>query len=239
MEAQAQAEPQQEPRKVSIIADHRERRTMAFEWLGTYGAEILEKQLDVGDYIVSERVGIERKTVDDFLECIINQRLFRQLEMMSSSFPKPVLIIEGDQRSLFLSRNIHPNTIHGALSSVAVDHGIPIIWTDGPKATAAQIFWTACREQRAGAGEPAARVCKKSSTLAAKQEFLVAGLPSVNSVLGRRLLDRFGSVSRIFSLTEEELMAVRGIGEKKAREIWCLLNAGYASREGKPRQPQS
>jgi len=228
------AGPQQESGKesarISIIADHREKRTKTCEWLRTFDAEIIEKQLDVADYIVSDRVGIERKTVADFLVSLMNQRLFKQMENMASSFERPVVILEGDPKMLFLSRNIHPNTIHGALSSIAVDHGIPIIWTDSPKSTAAQIFWTAYREQGKERRGLQARVCKKTKNAAQQQEFLVAGLPDINSVLGRRMLREFKTVRNVFSLTEEELKRIDGIGDKKARKIWCLLNSGYEEK---------
>ncbi len=213
--------------RISIIADHREKRTKTCEWLRTFDARIIEKQLDVADYIVSDRVGIERKTVSDLLESVLNQRLFRQLEDLSSSFDRPLLIVEGDQKMLFSARNIHPNTVHGVLSSITLDYGIPMIWTHSPKVTAAQIYWTACREQGKGKRGLQARVCKKAKSLAQQQQFLVAGLPSVNSVLSRRLLHEFGTVRGVFGLGEEELKKVHGIGKKKARDIWCILNSEY------------
>jgi Fanconi anemia group M protein len=59
------------------------------------------------------------------------------------------------------------------------------------------------------------------------QEFLVAGLPHINTKLSRRLLQHFGSVKKVFSAKEEQLMRVDGIGKEKARKIWCLLNEKY------------
>ena len=185
--------------RVCIIADHRERRTRTFEWIRSFGAEITEKQLDVADYIVSETVGIERKTVDDFLSSLLNKRLFNQMDSLSSSFQRPLLIVEGDQQMLFSSRNIHPNAIHGALSSITLDYRVPIIWTNSPKLTASQIYWTGYREQLKGPNGISARVCKKTKDDKALQEFLVAGLPKVNTKLSRRLLSEFGSVRNVFS----------------------------------------
>jgi ERCC4-type nuclease len=216
-------------KRVEIIADHREKRTKTCEWLRTFDAEIIEKQLDVADYIVSESVGIERKTTDDFLSCIMNQRLFSQMEKLSESFERPLLIIEGDQQALFSSRNIHPNSIHGALSSITLDYKIPIIWTHTPKLTAAQIYWTGYREQIKGRKGLSARVCRKIKDARELQVFLVAGLPSVNTTLSRRLLEEFGSVREVFGASEEQLMNVEGIGKKKAREIWFILNGEYGS----------
>jgi len=213
--------------KISIIADKREKRTKTCAWLHSFDARIIEKQLDVADYIVSDRVGIERKTVQDFLQSVLDQRLFRQLEDLSASFAKPLLILEGDQKMLFLARNIHPNTIHGVLSSITLDYGIPIIWTHSPKVTAAQIYWMACREQGKEKRGLQTRVCKKTKNMVQQQQFLVAGLPNINSVLSKRLLKEFKTVKRVFSLDEEEIKKVAGIGEKKAKNISRLLNSEY------------
>ena len=212
---------------ISIIADHRERKTKTCEWLRTYDAKIIEQQLEVADYIVSDRVGIERKTVNDLLQSVIDQRLFRQLERMAGTFERPLLIVEGEQKTLFSARNIHPNTIHGVLSSITLDYGIPIIWTHSPKVTAAQIFWTACREQGDAGRGLQTRVCKKRNSTPKQQEYLVAGIPNVNSVLSKRLLREFGTVKKVFSLKECDIMKVDGIGKKKAKSICCLLNAEY------------
>ncbi len=216
-------------RRVEIIADHREKGTKTFEWLKTFDADVREEQLDVADYIVSEHIGIERKTVSDFLTSFFDQRLFGQLEKMAESFEKPLLIIEGDPSMLFESRNVHPNSIHGVLSFIALDQRIPIIWTHSPKMTAAQIYWIAYREQVKKSDRLQARVCKKSKSAKDHQEFIVAGLPKVNSMLSKRLLEEFGTVKRVFSANEKKLMKVNGIGKKKANEIWCLLNRKYES----------
>ncbi|UCD02966.1 MAG: hypothetical protein JSV63_04255 [Candidatus Aenigmatarchaeota archaeon] len=214
-------------KKVEIIADHRERKTKTYEWLKTFNVNISEKQLDVADYIVSDGIGIERKTIDDFLTSFFNQRLFEQLEKMAESFEKPLLIIEGDPNMLFEARNVHPNSIHGILSFITLDHKIPIIWTQNPKVTASQIYWIGHREQIKKSDRVQARVCKKSKNSKDQQEFIVSGLPKINSVISRRLLKEFGTVKKVFSAKEDKLMKVEGIGKKKASEIWCLLNEKY------------
>lgn len=214
-------------KKVEIIADHREKGSRTFEWLKTFDADIKEEQLDVADYIVSDKIGIERKTVDDFLTSFFNQRLFEQLEKLTSTFEKPLMIIEGDPVMLFESRKVHPNSIHGVLSNITLDYGVPIIWSHSPKVSASQIYWIGHREQIKKSDRVQSRVCKRNKTAKDHQEFLVSGLPNVNSKLSKRLLEDFGSVKRIFSAKEERLMKVSGIGKKKANEIWCILNEKY------------
>src|SRR3989338_3795760 len=87
-----------------------------------------EKQLAVGDYLLSKRVAVERKTSSDFLSSLTDGRLFKQIEELKSNFRSPLLIIEGN--GLFNSdRKIHPNAIRGALASIALDYGLPILFT--------------------------------------------------------------------------------------------------------------
>lgn len=220
-------------KKVEIIADHREKGTKTYEWLSSFDVNISDKQLDVADYIVSEHIGIERKTVDDFLTSFFNQRLFEQLEKMAESFEKPLLIIEGNPSMLFESRNVHPNSIHGVLSFITLDHKIPIIWSHSPKVTASQIYWIGHREQIKKSNHLHARVCKRNKNTQEHQKFIVSGLPNINSVISRRLLKEFGTVKRVFSAKEERLTKVEGIGKKKANDIWCLLNDKYEEKPGK------
>lgn len=52
-------------------------------------------------------------------------------------------------------------------------------------------------------------------------------MPYVNTTLARRLLERFGSVEKVFTASIEELTGVQGIGEKIAKEIREVIEADY------------
>ncbi len=211
---------------VRIFADHRESASNVNKHLEELGADVICRQLSVGDYILSERVCVERKTTSDFLGSMMNQRLFRQLEEISSNFDSPVLIMEGSPSNLFCN-GIHPNAVRGALSSISIDYRIPMLWTQNPKETAAQIYRMAHREQIGKTTEVSVRGAKKPADTSRLQEFIVAGLPSINSRLSARLLERFGSVRGVFSATHEELMEIDKIGDKKAKQILDIMNMKY------------
>lgn len=217
--------------RVVILADHRELSSNVTRHLKGHDAEIRETQLKVGDYIVSERVAVERKAIPDFLQSIIDQRLFRQMEELADSYEKPVLILEGNPEMLFLERNMHANTVRGVLSSIAIDYRIPIIWTHNSKETAAQIYWMAYREQVGESKGLQIRCNKKVASLPQQQEFLVAGLPNISNVLSKRLLKHFGTVRDVYDATPEELMKVEGVGKEKAKRIWDLINSGYQEKD--------
>ncbi|MDD4487077.1 MAG: DEAD/DEAH box helicase, partial [Methanothrix soehngenii] len=130
-----------------IYVDPRE-RGMA-KLLEGRGAEVTLKNLEVGDYVVSDRVAIERKTAQDFVASIIDpeRNLFRQVADLARSYERPVLILEG--RDLY-SRQVSASSIQGALASVAVDYGVPIIPTEDQEDTASVITMLAARERREG-----------------------------------------------------------------------------------------
>ncbi|HLD57477.1 MAG TPA: ERCC4 domain-containing protein [archaeon] len=213
--------------KITVFADHRE-NNMVPAYIKEYGADVVLKQLKVADYICSDRVAIEKKSSSDFLQSIINQRIFKQMEEIADSFERPLLVLEGNPEMLFFERKIHPNTIRGVLSSIAIDYKVPIIWTSNPKETAGMIYWIAKREQDHEKRGLQIRAKIKTETPQNHQEFLVAGLPLVSNVLSKKLLKKFKTVKKVFAASQKQLQKVEGIGEEKAKKIWEILNMGYA-----------
>jgi Fanconi anemia group M protein len=214
-------------RRVRIIADHREEASGVIEELRGLGVNLEVCQLKVGDFILSDRVGVERKSVDDFLQSIVDKRLMPQAQMLRETFERPVLIIEG--KGLYNRRAIHPNAISGTLAALAVDVGIPIIPTVDEKETALILVAIARREQISEKREVAVRGEPKKFSLPECQRFIVEGLPGVSAVLAKRLLEHFGTVERVMCASEQELQQVDGIGREKAREIRRVLTAIYSS----------
>ncbi|NOZ81999.1 MAG: hypothetical protein GXO63_02505 [Candidatus Micrarchaeota archaeon] len=206
---------------VKIIADYRECTDVLSE-LEKLGCEVTRKNLPVGDYVCSERVCVERKTFDDFLRSLIDGRLFEQARKLKEEFARPILVIEGP----FLIERIHINAIFGALASLSVDYGIPIIRFSTPEETARFIFSVARREQIKDRKPVALRRLKPTS-LTDQQLFLVSGLPDVNSVLASRLLTTFRTPREIFLASTKELRSVRGIGKSKAERIKKVLDTEY------------
>jgi DNA excision repair protein ERCC-4 len=79
-----------------IVVDERERRSGIPDLLRQAGALIDFAQLKVGDYVVSPKTAIERKTIQDLLNSIYDGRLFVQCSQLNEHYAKPVLIVEGN-----------------------------------------------------------------------------------------------------------------------------------------------
>jgi len=213
---------EEEEDSLTVIADDRENKIL--KKLSKMDVELEQERLDVADFLVSDRTAVERKKAEDFVDSLVDQRLFEQVTELQQ-FDRPVILIEG--KDLYSHRNIHPNAIRGALASIAIDHQVPIIWTNDRQETADTLRSLAKREQDEGDRDVSVRGSKTGSTENDLQEFVVAGLPNVNSKLAVRLLEEFGSIEDIFTASEKDLKDVEGIGDKKAEAIRDLIEREY------------
>ena len=106
-----------------------------------------------------------------------------------------------------------------------------MLFSNDARETAQFIYLIAKREQEERKKEVSLRGEKKALTLGERQRLIVEGLPNVSATLAKRLLKHFGSVESVFTATEEELMEVEGIGEKKAKEIRRVITAPYVEED--------
>ncbi len=213
--------------KLYVYVDHRERNSGIAKKLSEMGVTVDVKQMQVADFLVSEKVCIERKTIKDFLQSLIDGRLMTQMSEMARNFENPILMIEGDPATMYTERNINPNAIRGAIASIAVNFGIPLIYTTGPEDTAAFVYTLAKREQEGTTKEIALRGEKRAMSLNEWQRFIVESFPNVSSVLAKRLLKHFGSVEAVLLAQEKELQEVEGVGDKKAKRIREIIREKY------------
>jgi Fanconi anemia group M protein len=208
--------------EIIVIADDRENSVA--KKLSKMDITVRKNRLDVADFLVSERTAVERKSASDFVDSLVDQRLFSQMPDLQQ-FENPVIIIEGDD--LYSHRQIHPNAIRGALASIAIDHGIPILWTDNEENTADMLETLAKREQEENDRTVSIRGTRSIKSEKELQQFVVAGLPDVNTKLAERLLEELGSIQAVFTASNSELMEVEGIGEKTADNIRTLIQRDY------------
>ncbi len=212
--------------KVTVFVDNRERASgITRELMTNSDIQIKPMQLPVGDFLISEKVVIERKSASDFVQSIIDGRLFEQAQSLKNNFRNPIFLIEGED--LYSVRNVHPNAIRGALAAIAIDFAIPIIWSKGIEDSAGIITMFAKREQEDKKQNIRLRGDKKAMTDKDQQEFLVSGLPGVGGLLAKDLLKHFGTVEKVFSADERKLKEVEKIGPKKAKEIKRILTKEY------------
>ena len=215
---------------VTIVVDSRESASPVMRELARLNPSIKIESLATSDFILSDRVAVERKTVDDLASSIMDGRLFDQLITMRNSYQVPILVVEGERAAT--AREISSEALMGAVASVLIDYRIPLIWTRTPEETALLLFSIARREQIKERREPRIRAERKPFSVEELQEFIVASLPSIDAVRSRSLLRRFETVEKVFTASKEELSEVEGVGEKISERIREILTTKYTREEG-------
>jgi Fanconi anemia group M protein len=208
-----------------ITADDRETASKVVERLSTLGAEITLRRLERGDYAIGDRILVERKTVRDFVDTLVDRDLLGQLKDIADAAQRPVLIIEGTD-DIYAMRNIHPNAIRGALAAIAIDMGATVLFTRDAEETAQVLLVLAKREE----GERGDRKIHPHKTHRSEKEeieYIISSFPGVGIRNARLLLDHFGSIQAVANAAEEEIQGVSGIGEKTARRIAEIARRAY------------
>lgn len=211
--------------KLKLKVDRRESKVASI--ISKY-ADVEVTTLPLGD-IASENCIIERKDFQDFVNSMIDGRLFSQLTRMFRSDKPNFLFVHGAWE---IKRDVNWKQIAGAVASTLVRYGCPVLFfISDNKSTQWKYFDTAMYI--------AAKVCEKveqgkflKPRLAYKYKRRVAPLKvekvrklfSIPTIVAARLLKRFGSIKGICNASFEELYSVSGIGDVRAREILKSVN---------------
>ncbi|MBI2557880.1 DEAD/DEAH box helicase [Candidatus Woesearchaeota archaeon] len=212
--------------KLKVFADYREKGSGVIKELAENGVIVSMEKLDNADYVVSSRCGIEMKTVEDFVDSIIDGRLLQQIKNLKNNFERPIILIEGTQ-DIYGVRNVHHNSILGMMATIAVSYGIPIIQTRNFKETSALLQIVAKREQGEASKDFNLHADRKPASLKEQQEYFISSLPGINLTLAKPLLKHFKTIKKMLNASEEELQEVEKIGPLKAKQITDVVEQEY------------
>ena len=220
---------------MEIIADYREKKIILE--LSKKHIKVNTKSLISADFIIQSKtiedkevlVGIERKTIIDFLNSIIDKRIITQLIALKENFDISILIIEGEE-NIYQVRNFHPNSIRGMLSAIAIDLQIPVLYTKNEKDTTSYLETIAKRLQSKRKNISLLK-SRKPITQKELQEYIVESFPGVGPTLAKSLLKKFRSIKSIVNTNEKELQEVEKIGKKKAKSIKEILEKEYSQNQ--------
>jgi ERCC4-related helicase/ERCC4-type nuclease len=213
---------------VEIVVDQRELDSSIARDLSTReDCETRLETLAVGDYVLSDRVVVERKSVSDFLDTLTggDRSIFEQVGDAARHYARPVVLIEGED--LYGERNVHPNAIRGALASLAVDFGASVLRTTDESDTADLLHVIAGREQEVADREVSVHGEKGAKTLDEQQEYVVSSIADIGPVTARALLEAFGTVEGVMIANEADLQDVSGVGEVTAERIREVVSSDY------------
>jgi len=211
---------------LTIAIDHREDEQFV-TFLKSLGAHVDRKVLDVGDFLCSARLVIERKTRTDFEQSIIDGRLFSQLPNLISNYERAVVVVEGTSDDGRINRN----ALLGAYAAIIADFGVSLIFTRNMEATAELVFHFAKHEQIAKKQPMRIYAKKKTHTPSQAVRAIIETFPMVGPKLAKALLNHFGTIKAISEATERDIASVPGVGKKKAKMIYNVIKYNYVDDE--------
>ena len=123
--------------KPTVVIDSAEHMGYRFERFTNWFSGSLRKRLKVGDYTIlgmEEEVAVERKTVPDLVNSIIQDRkdFIEKCERLSS-FKRKCIVIEGSLsviKTPYADSQAHPNAVLGSLLAAQERWEIPVYFLD-------------------------------------------------------------------------------------------------------------
>ncbi|CBQ73585.1 related to RAD1-component of the nucleotide excision repairosome [Sporisorium reilianum SRZ2] len=130
-----------------IIVDMREFRSSLPSMLHAADIQVIPCTLQVGDYVLTPTMCVERKSLSDLIQSFNSGRLYTQCELMCVHYQHPILLIEFDQDKSFSLKSVNDGKATGRSAGTELDiqaklvlltsafPRLRIIWSSSPYAT--------------------------------------------------------------------------------------------------------
>lgn len=209
---------------VVVAVDDRE-PTAVVEAVRTHAdVEAVEvHRLAAGDIVVGD-VGVERKTLDDYVNALVGRTapdLYDQIRRLSEAYPHPYLLLE-DELPADDDAGVPAAAVRGSAASITARHDTPVI----PCSDLVRLVDVAVRLGRKHVEAPSRPSVPDGSvtTLGAPTAKRMYGcIDGVGPDTAERLYDAYPTVAEIFDASPADLMRVEGIGPKRADSVYAAF----------------
>uniref|UniRef100_A0A8C9TMV2 DNA repair endonuclease XPF n=1 Tax=Scleropages formosus TaxID=113540 RepID=A0A8C9TMV2_SCLFO len=207
-----------------VIVDMREFRSELPSLLHRRGLDIEPVTLEVGDYILTADMCVERKSVSDLIGSLQSGRLYTQCLSMTRFYRRPVLLIEFDPAKPFslvarsdLRQEISANDVTSKLTLLTLHFPrLRLLWCPSPHVTA-ELF----EELKRGRPEPDAAAAQaitvESDTVTESANLYNPGtydfllrMPGVNTKNCHALIRNAGSLAELATFSQDRLADILG-----------------------------
>lgn len=209
---------------VTLYVDDREPAEMVDRLRQVKNLDVRVTTLETGDYLVHEKLVIERKTAADLVASVIEdrKRIFNQVERLVGSGIRFVLLVEGD---IYRETNMQLPAVNGLLSYLSVIPGVSIIPTLS-MTQSVYLMVTMIKHAVQGLGYDLGLRGSGPKDPALAASFVLEGIPGVSATTALALHRHFGSIQSICQASVAELLKVPGIGKVRAEIIFNTLRVG-------------
>ncbi|XP_076997871.1 DNA repair endonuclease XPF isoform X2 [Tamandua tetradactyla] len=229
----------------SIVVDVREFRSELPSLIHRRGIDIEPVTLEVGDYILTPEMCVERKSISDLIGSLNNGRLYSQCVAMSRYYQRPVLLIEFDPSKPFsltargaLHQEISSNDVSSKLTLLTLHFPrLRVLWCPSPHATA-ELFEELKQNKPQPDAATAMAITADSETLPGSekynpgpQDFLLK-MPGVNAKNCRSLMNHVENIAELATLSQDKLTSILG-NAANAKQLYDFIHTSYAEAVSK------
>ncbi|XP_071449641.1 DNA repair endonuclease XPF [Hetaerina americana] len=228
-------------KRSKVIVDMREFSSELPSIIHRRGMDVEPITLQVGDYILTKDICVERKSVSDLIGSLISGRLYNQATAMTRHYARPILLIEFDkdkpfvlQGKFYVSTDGRNTDVASRLQLLTIHFPrLRLVWSPSPYATA-ELF----DELKQGRDEPDAEVAatvglddgaSKMTSSSASVKFnsgiedFVGKLPGISTKNIHYVLSKGKSLDHLLSLSQSELGDMLG-NIKNGEALWRALH---------------
>ena len=223
---------------MELIIDSREKSDFSSEVIrkaNRINVSNKKEWLEVGDYVIGDAC-FEAKSAQDFLQSIINKRIWTQVDNMDKHFNNNFVVIYGTVEEAVVkviktdtntSRQQLKNKLglqfKGAIGRLRLDYGINVIWRDTVEDAAEELV-TLAKMIPVQRQIIAPTSLKRVSTGDVRIDILTS-IKGVSKTKAKELLDKHGCIMEIGDCKPSELTIIKGIGDTVANRIVNILNS--------------
>lgn len=202
---------------IKITCDFRERNSGIPKLLADNKIDISYAALSAGDYSINDQIIIERKTSEDFIQSIMDNRLFEQCSKLKKDSRRMLILIEGNPYKT--EHNIDARAVKGAILSLLTAWQIPVIYSQCVENSVELMTMIGTQSLKDNVHVRIYKGYKPKKIKSQKLRFL-QGIPSTGPAIAGRLMDYFGNIKSIVNAPADELRKIKGIGKKNSKIIF-------------------
>lgn len=237
--------------KSLIIVDMREFRSSLPSLIHKRGIDIEPVTIEIGDYILTPDICVERKSINDLIQSIYSGRLYNQCTAMIRHYKTSIILIEFDQNKSFSLRGRYHFGSHLIASKEVADlmrklilltihfPQIRLIWSPSPYFSA-EVFEYLKHDKEQPTADKAIAISEKQLPtdhymdkydISCKN--LLLTLPGVNLSNVYAIMNKVKCFVDLVKLTRDELKKVLNNSEENSKALYdCLHSSLTAGSSG-------
>ncbi|XP_021258717.1 Fanconi anemia group M protein isoform X2 [Numida meleagris] len=190
-----------------------------------HGVKVQVCSLGSSDYVVSNRLAVERKFQSELLSSSNRSKVTQRIQRLQSEFERVCVIVEKDRTKPGETSRFFPRTQHyDSMLAALLQAGIRVLFSSCQEETAVLLKELALVEQRKNA---AIRV--PTEVEGRKQEVLnfYLSIPNISYLAALNMCHHFGSVREMVNSSPSDIAAGAQLSPQRAEETYRYLRYGF------------